>query len=289
MVAKRPKAIRSINEFEEPKNILVYGDAGVGKTPFGASCPKGLIIATEPGTISAKRLGYTTADVWPCNESWDEFVKAFRWLYENPDHGYEWVIIDNATQLQEIMLRSIVERARATNSKRDEDIPAIQDYQKWYLMFDRFVKAVNNLPVNTLWLAHTMRRVNDEGEDLLLPAIQGQDYAQATKFCGRMMAIGYLEQRVIKRGDATVFQNRVLWRKTQTHFAKDRYLFRKDVGEMYTIASEGKVMMTDMAEISRRIDAALKEQVSVRRPASKTTASKRPATKKVAGKKKGTR
>lgn len=284
MVARRPSAIKSISDFDEPKNILVYGDAGVGKTPFGASCPKSLLIATEPGAISAKRLGYTDVDVWYCHESWDEFVKAFRWLHDNPDHGYQWVVVDNATQLQEIMLRSIVERARATNSKRDEDIPAIQDYQKWYLMFDRFVKALNALPVNVLWLAHTMRRVNDEGEDLLLPAIQGQDYAQATKFCGRMMAIGFLEQRVIKKGDKTVFQNRVQWRKTQTCFAKDRYLFRKDVGEMYTIASEGRVMMTDMAEISRRIDAALKETVTVRRPA-KSTSPKKSAAKKVAKKK----
>src|SRR5579885_981648 len=102
MAVKKPKAIRSIDEFDEPKNILVYGDPGCGKTPFGASAG-GLMITTEAGTISARRLGYRNVDVWPCADDWNEVVKAYRWLADNSDptapiteqpHGYEWVTID---------------------------------------------------------------------------------------------------------------------------------------------------------------------------------------------------
>jgi hypothetical protein len=284
-MVKLPPNVTDLSDYDEPYNILVYGDAGVGKTPLGASCPDALIVTTEPGQISARRLGYK-AKVWPCHDDWDEFVKMFRWMSDHPDHPFQWLVIDNATQMQEIMLRAIVATARKANSNRDEDIPAIQDYQKWYLMFDRFVKAINNLPVNTLWLAHTMRKQNEDGEDLILPAIQGQDYAQATKFCGRMQAIGYLEERLVKKGDDTVFQRRIQWRKTQTVFAKDRYIFRKDVKDRYTIVSEGEVERTDMAEIHRRIDKAVSEAVISKRstkskPASKTTVkSKKAATKK---------
>jgi hypothetical protein len=265
MPPRKPSQIVTLDDFDEPKNILVYGDAGVGKTPFGASSPKALLVTTEAGTISARRLGHK-ADVWPCHDDWDEFVKMYRWLHDTPDHGYSWLVVDNATQMQEIMLRSIVATARKQNSNRDEDIPAIQDYQKWYLMFDRFVKAINNLEVNTLWLAHTMRKQNEDGDDLVLPAIQGQDYAQATKFCGRMQAIGYMEYRTVKKGSETVFQRRIRWRKSQSVFAKDRYIFRKDdAAQVYTIAAEGDKERTDMAEISRRIDQALSE-TSVRSP-----------------------
>jgi hypothetical protein len=292
MAVKRPKQIKSIDEFDEPKNILVYGDPGCGKTPFGASATKGLMITTEAGTISARRLGHRSVDVWPCHDDWNEVVKAFRWLADNSDmgapmneqpHGYEWVIIDNATQMQEIMLRDIIAVARRTNSNLDEDIPALQHYQKWYLQFDRFVKSFNNMPVNTLWLAHTMRKTNEDGEDLVLPAIQGQDYAQATKFCGRMQAIGYMEERQIKKDGDTVYQRRIRWRKNQMVFAKDRYIFKKDDAKgIYTIAAEGDVERTDMAEISRRIDRAMAETTVRQTAASKT--SKKPAGKKPVGK-----
>lgn len=290
MAVKKPKQIKSIDEFDEPKNILCYGDPGCGKTPFGASSPKSLMITTEAGTISARRLGHRSADVWPCGDDWNEVVKAYRWLHDNSDpsrpmtdqpHGYEWIVIDNATQMQEIMLRDIVAVARRNNSNRDEDIPALQDYQKWYLMFDRFVKSFNALPVNTLWLAHTMRKSNEDGEDLVLPAIQGQDYAQATKFCGRMQAIGYMEERTIKKGSDTVYQRRIRWRKNQMVFAKDRYIFKKDdkLG-IYTIAAEGDVERTDMAEISRRIDQAMAETtVRPAAAAKRTTPVKRTAVK----------
>jgi hypothetical protein len=261
MVAKRPSQILSLDEFDEPKNVLVYGPPGCGKTPFGASASNCLILATEPGTVSARRLGHK-ADVWPCVDNWDQFVKAYRWLKDNPDHGYDWIVIDNATQAQEMLLREIVAIARRQNNNRDEDIPAIQDYQKWYLMFDRFVKQINALPVATLWLAHTMHKVNDEGEDLTLPAIQGQDYKQAAQFCGRMQAVGFMSQRLVKKagGSGTEYERRILWRQDQNHFAKDRYIFRKDVNERYTIVARGEVERTTMAEISKRIDQALEKK-----------------------------
>jgi hypothetical protein len=281
MVARVPGDVIDLDQFDEPKNILVYGDPGCGKTPFGASAPKSLMIATEAGTVSARRLGYGhNVKVWPCIDDWGAVVKAYRWLKDHPDHGFEWVVVDNATQMQEIMLRELVAIARKQNSNRDEDIPAIQDYQKWYLMFDRFVKQFNALPVSTLWLAHTMRKQNEDGEDLILPSIQGQDYAQATKFCGRMQAIGYMEQRTVKKGDSVVFERRIQWRKTQQVFAKDRYIFRKDVGDRYTICAVGEVERTNMAEISKRINAAIAEKRNQPAAARKSATAKKVATRR---------
>jgi hypothetical protein len=196
--------------------------------------------------------------VWPCEE-WDEFIKAYRWIKENPDHGYEWLVIDNAADMQNAMMRGILETAKKANSNRDEDIPAIQDYQKWYLMFKRFVKAINNLPVNTLWTAHAMRKADHDGEDIVLPNILGQDYSIAQFFCGAMQAVGYMDVRAQGKGEDRVAVRRVLWETVGPHFAKDRYMFRKDVANRYTIVAEGTKQRTDMAEINRRIDAALSE------------------------------
>lgn len=285
MSARKPKSIISLDEFDEPKNILIYGNSGVGKTGVAATAPNSLILRTEPGTISAKRLG-RKADVWPCEE-WDEFVKAFRWVKENPDHGYDWLVIDNAADMQNIMMAGILATAKKQNSNRDEDIPAIQDYQKWYLQFKRFVKAINALPVNTLWTAHAMRKTDHEGEDIVLPNIQGQDYSIAQFFCGSMQAVGYMDVRNKGKGDDRVTVRRILWEASPVYFAKDRYMFRKDEYDKYTIVAEGSKQMTDMAEISRRIDAALEEggDSSPKKPApSKVTPIKRAATRRIASK-----
>ena len=50
----------------KPPRILIYGQAGIGKTSFGAAAPKPIFLPIEDG------LGKIDADAFPCPKSYTE-------------------------------------------------------------------------------------------------------------------------------------------------------------------------------------------------------------------------
>lgn len=229
--------ITDLDDFTESVNALVYGDSGSGKTVL-AGTSNGLILATEKGVISAKRQG-STAKVWIC-EKWEDVEEAYKWIKDNPDHGFSWVCIDSLTEFQQHMLRWILDRAIAENPTRDPDIPAIQDHQKWQNMYKRYVRMFNALPVNMLYTATAFRKSDEEGEDLILPDILGKDYGMSQWTCASMHIVGYLSEVKLKDGAEV---RRLRTRRRGPYFGKDRY----DVLVPY-------IDSPTMPEITARID-----------------------------------
>lgn len=217
-----PSQLISLDEFDESINMLIYADSGVGKTVLAGTMPRGLIIACEPGTISAKRQG-SKVKVWKV-ETWNDVELAYQFLEDNPEM-FDWVSIDSLTAMQELMLRWILNRANEKNSERDLDIPAIQDHQKWQNMLKRWVNDFNDLPVNVLWTALSMRQENEDGEDLVLPLLLGKGYQISASICGKMHAVGYMKVASVK--DKTTQEvkqvRKILFKNVTPFFAKDRY------------------------------------------------------------------
>lgn len=247
MVTKNPNII-SLEDTDESINLLVYGPSGVGKTVFGGSAENVLILGVENGTVSAKRQK-SKADLWPVSH-WDDIEEAYEWLYDNPDHGYDWIVIDSITQMQQLLLRNILELAVKENGNRDLDIPAIQDHQKWQNMFKRFVLAYCDLEVNVLFTALVRNEEDEEGEQFVTPDIQGKGYQMSQAICGMMSAYGYMQvkRKKVKAKDGTekvARVRRITWQDTGVIRGKDRY----DVLAPYT---EGKTLqqITEMIEDS---------------------------------------
>lgn len=212
--------IVDLDDFTESINMLVYGDSGSGKTVLaGTADEKMLILATEKGLIAAKRQG-SKAKGWKCS-SWGDIDKAYKWLKDHPDHGFEWVCIDSLSEFQQHMLRWILDQAMAENASRDPDIPAIQDHQKWQNMYKRYVRAFNDLPVNMLYTATAFRKEDEEGEDLILPDILGKDYGISQWTCASMHVVAYLSVR--RKKETKEEFRRLLAKRTGPYFGKDRY------------------------------------------------------------------
>jgi len=221
-VADRPKIViedEELSSFNESVNILVYGNSGVGKTVLIGDAPRATWLTTEKGVVSAKRVGHTgrvwRAPSWPHVEAAIERADAEL----TPE---DWLLVDSGSKMQTLLHRWWLGKEHDENEARDEDIPQIQDYQKFQNMFKRFWSHLVDAPYNVIITATAMTHEDAEGENLVLPAIVGKGYEVANFCCAEMdQVLYYGVARTDDRKAPTI--RRLLSETYPPWFAKDRY------------------------------------------------------------------
>ncbi|AVE00719.1 Sak4-like ssDNA annealing protein [Gordonia phage Buggaboo] len=228
-VFELPGDIVDIDEYTEYITILLYGDPGIGKTRIAGSARNPLILATENGTVSARKSSGNTK-VWDCINSWEKFEEAYEWLAENaekPGFPFDWVCVDTGTQLQLNIRRDIVDERveEGTAKDLDPDKVHLDEYGKEQQRLMRYITLFNALPVNVLWTAHAMLVTNEEGEEFKLPNFHGKGYGVANWIAAQMHLVGYMHFRDVKDAKTQkVTPRRVIeWRGTDRYMAKDRF------------------------------------------------------------------
>lgn len=211
-------------------NVMVYGDSGIGKTVWAGAGRKVLFIAPEDsGTISAKRHG-STADKWPV-KSWNDLLEAYNYCYEqieNDEFPYEAIVIDSLTEMQYMAMQHILKQVVEENANRDPDVPAIQDWQRYYIIFEKMIRAFNDLAVNVVYTALARKVEDAEGEDFYVPDIQGKEYLLSLKVASLMTSFGHMRMELkpqVIDGEETgkkVRVRRIYWEDTGTSRGKDR-------------------------------------------------------------------
>lgn len=228
-MAGKPTII-ALEELDESVNMLVYGMSGVGKTVFAGSGARVLFLAIESGTISAKRQGSKAHAI--SIKKWADLQEAYDWLYDatqKPDFPYKWIVIDSATSMQMLLMRGILDRNHSDNPERDLDIPALPDYLKAQNMFQRFVHAFCDLPVNVLFTALEQQAEDEEGDDFVMPDLTGKKGQVSSYVCSLMSCFGRMTVERVKvpaKGDvpASVRQIRqIVWEDNGKVRGKDRY------------------------------------------------------------------
>lgn len=242
---RRPK-IESLSSFTESINGLVYSDPGTGKTVLGGTTPDALIIATEGGTISAKRHGSTADVARPA--TWNEFYELVRWGKNDGDPDHKWWVIDTLTEAQSMLMTQLLVDGKAQRASRDLDKPELQDWGIYQNRFKRVVKALNSMPMNILYLAHSMADEDEEGEPIVLPAIGGKngtnDPTTMSKWvCGTQEFYGHLKVRKVEGKEV----RRLILKRSGPYFGKDRYGIA---------GRNGYIDKPNMADIYERIIAA---------------------------------
>jgi hypothetical protein len=152
--------ISSVVESTEFFNMLVYGDAGVGKTVLAGSAIEVpemrpvIHLDIEGGTLSLRNR-YPEVDKVRI-DSWEDLVRVYIELKANPT-SYRTVILDSLTELQqfgmeEIMYRA-VNKAEEEGDDRDPDLPGIGEHGKSNERMKKIIRRFRDLPMNTIYTA----------------------------------------------------------------------------------------------------------------------------------------
>jgi hypothetical protein len=270
-MARRAVAEVPLEDFNESLNIMIHAMPGAGKTRLGATAPNSVFLSSEPGVISARRARAIggVQGVVKCRKWQDavDFVDAA----ENGDFAHrDWIVVDTISTLQEKDMKSILEKAVSDNPNRDPDIPALQDYMKMQNSFMRWFERMIDLPQNVLFLSHTMRVDDSEGDTLLIPSIQGgadKGYKVANYCMGLVNLVGFMDRKTVKDGKATSQVRRLLW---QPYYDEEREI-------RYTAKDHFDALgfTTDDWDMPMIIEAIESSGVKEDKPATKKTAARR--------------
>lgn len=150
----------------KPPRIIIYGDAGLGKTTFGVSAPSPVVIQTEDG------LGQLDATAFPLSQSFDEVMEAITSLYTEP-HEFKTLVIDSLDWLEPLIWQRVCLDNKLESIER---LPYGKGYVEavyhWRSFFDGITALRDAKDMTVIMTAHNeIKRV----EDPTLPAYDRHD------------------------------------------------------------------------------------------------------------------
>jgi len=244
-------------------NFMVYGASGSGKTVLGGSDDKVLFLTCEPeGCISAKRMGSNARQKFITH--WDQledfYERSYKWSQTETGIPFTWYVIDTISDAQGLLFDKLLDE----KGKVVEDWPEYRLNQKMLL---RYVKKMNALPVNILWLAWDRKETDADGEEFFCPEIHGKGYSIAMQVAACMTSYGYLQVKtekvpMVRDGKPVINQKTKKQRVTlETH----RYIYWQDIqtlrGKDRTMALAPYTKDLTLKDIRKRVEKAFAEVV----------------------------
>lgn len=199
------KELERLEDSNESKNFLVYGDSNVGKTVLAGTCPgRTFWLVGEPGYKSAGRQGSKgyarrisdTATALAAVD-WLKARHKGRPRYEMLD----WLVLDGLSTMQDRFRLGYAAEAFDINPEKRQhrNLPDRPDYFNTQNFLKAWIPQLVDMPVNLLVTAHAYRTdMTDNGELLVFPGVQGKVTETANAIAGLMDVTGYMEKRRIR-------------------------------------------------------------------------------------------
>lgn len=185
--------------------VLVYGQAGAGKTSLVKTLPKPIVLSAEGGLLSIQDADLPFIEI----TSMDDLREAYTWLTQSDEaKGFESVALDSISEIAEVVLNA---EKKATKDPR-------QAYGAMQEQMADIIRAFRDLPGRHVYMSAKLEKTQDEmGRVLYAPSMPGNKTGQALPyFFDEVLAL-----RVEKDGEG-VTQRALMCDSDGLWLAKDR-------------------------------------------------------------------
>lgn len=161
---------RTKNAAADGVKVLVYGQAGAGKTTALATAPKPIILSAEAGLLS---LAHVDVPYIECT-SMSAIGEAYEWLTSSKEAGeYQTVCLDSLSEIAEVVLSE--ERAKTKDPR--------QAYGAMADQMASLVRMFRDLPGRNVIMTAKLEKTQDqEGKLLWGPSMPGSKTGQALPY-----------------------------------------------------------------------------------------------------------
>ena len=185
--------------------VLVYGQAGAGKTSLIDTLPSPIVLSAEGGLLSVQDSDLPYIEI----DSMVTLKEAWQWLTEsNEAKAYKSVALDSISEIAEVVLNA---EKKATKDPR-------QAYGAMQEQMADIIRAFRDLPGRHVYMSAKLEKTQDEmGRVLYAPSMPGNKTGQSLPyFFDEVLAL-----RVEKDGDG-VTQRALMCDSDGLWLAKDR-------------------------------------------------------------------
>ena len=185
--------------------VLVYGQAGAGKTSLVKTLPKPIVLSAEGGLLSIQDADLPFIEIGDM----DTLKEAYSWLAGSDEaKQYQSVALDSISEIAEVVLNT---EKKATKDPR-------QAYGAMQEQMADIIRAFRDLPGRHVYMSAKLEKTQDEmGRVLYAPSMPGNKTGQALPyFFDEVLAL-----RVEKDGEG-VTQRALMCDSDGLWLAKDR-------------------------------------------------------------------
>lgn len=143
--------------------ILVYGQAGAGKTTLITTLPNPIILSAEGGLLSIRDADLPFIEIG----NMGDLKEAYSWLMQN-SKDYSSVAIDSISEIAEVVLN--FEKKQAKDPR--------QAYGAMQEQMTDLIRAFRDLPMHVLMTAKLEKMQDEMGRILYAPSMPGNKTGQ---------------------------------------------------------------------------------------------------------------
>jgi phage nucleotide-binding protein len=150
--------------------MLVYGQAGAGKTTLIMSLPSPIVLSAEGGLLSIQSANLPFVEI----SDMETLREAYSWLRESSEaKQYQSVALDSISEIAEVLLNA---EKKATKDPR-------QAYGAMQEQMADIIRAFRDLPGRHVYMSAKLEKTQDEmGRVLYAPSMPGNKTGQALPY-----------------------------------------------------------------------------------------------------------